>query len=117
MGLDATGLVDAGGMRLKPLAGHPLGLGYLFARHPRLEDVVDDVFSGLSIRPALGRREINPHIGKHIVHRAADSSAPLAPRTLRSLKTHGEFSKRTSVALPLMTSERRVSPLYLSMNV
>ena len=30
------GLV-AGGMRLKPLAGQPLGFGYLFASHPLLE--------------------------------------------------------------------------------
>jgi hypothetical protein len=36
--LDATegGLVAAGGMRLYPLAGHPLGFDYLFASHPHI---------------------------------------------------------------------------------
>ena len=33
------GLGFAGGMRLYPLGGHPLGLGYLFASHPFFEDV------------------------------------------------------------------------------
>ena len=61
-------------MRLKPLAGQPLGLGYLFASHPPLEDV----FVTLCLLTSLGRGEIAPHIGKHIVLRDA-VSAPRMP--------------------------------------
>ena len=39
LGATEGGLVAAGRMRLKPLAGHPLGFAYLFASHPLFEDV------------------------------------------------------------------------------
>ena len=35
-GCHGGGLVAAGGMRLYPLAGQPLGFGYLFASHPHI---------------------------------------------------------------------------------
>ena len=37
LGATEGGLVAAGGMRLKPLAGQTLGFGYLFASHLLLE--------------------------------------------------------------------------------
>jgi len=52
-------------MRLYPLAGQPLGFSYLFASHP----LFDAVFVALCILNSLGRREIPPHIAKHIVLR------------------------------------------------
>ncbi len=68
------GLVAAGGMRLYPLAGQPLGFGYLFASHLLLEDV----FVARRSLISLGCREIEPHIGEHIVLRDA-VSAPRMP--------------------------------------
>ena len=50
-------------MRLYPLGGQTLAFGYLFASHPRL----GSVFVTLRIFISLGRREIVPHIGAHIV--------------------------------------------------
>ena len=38
LGATEGGLVAAGGMRLKPLGGQPLGFGYLFASHPLFDD-------------------------------------------------------------------------------
>ncbi len=57
------GLVAAGGMRLFPLAGQPLGFGYLFASHL----LFDEVFKFLRFLISLGRSEIQPHIVKHII--------------------------------------------------
>jgi hypothetical protein len=65
---EARGLVAAGGMRLYPLAGHPLGFGYLLASHPLFEDL----FATLRTLISLGRRQkIHPHIGKQQVFRYA----------------------------------------------
>ena len=54
------GLVAAGGMRLYPLAGQSLGFGYLFASHPLFEEI----FVTLRTLISLGRRDIEPYIGK-----------------------------------------------------
>ena len=59
-GCHGGGLVAAGGMRLKPLAGQPLGFGYLFASHP----LFDDVFVLLRNLIFLGCGAIVPHIGE-----------------------------------------------------
>ena len=61
------GLVAAGGMRLYPLAGHPLGFAYLFASHPPFKDV----FVILRRPIFLSLSKIVPHIGKHAVLRDA----------------------------------------------
>jgi hypothetical protein len=50
-------------MRLYPLAGQPLGFGYLFASHPPF----DEVFVLLCTHISLGCRKIGPHIVKHII--------------------------------------------------
>ena len=50
-------------MRLYPLAGEPLSFGYLFASHP----LFDAVFVLPRTLMPLGRGEIVPHIGEHMV--------------------------------------------------
>ena len=71
----ARGLVAAGGMRLKPLAGHPLSFGYLFASHP----LFDEVFV-IPRRPkSLSLSKIVPHIGKHVVLTVPYQSADGTP--------------------------------------
>jgi hypothetical protein len=52
-----------------------LAFGYLFASHPLFEDV----FVTLCTLMSLGRSEIPPHIGKHIVLRDALACAVHIP--------------------------------------
>jgi hypothetical protein len=60
--LGATeGLVATGRMRRDPLAGHPLGFGYLCASY----QPPYSVSVTLRTLTSLSRRDIEPHIGKH----------------------------------------------------
>ena len=74
-------------MRLYPLAGQPLGFGYLFASHPPF----DEVFV-IPRRPkSLSLSKIVPHIGKHVVLTVPYQSADGTPggiEIIRPAKTH-----------------------------
>ena len=74
-------------MRLYPLAGQPLGFGYLFASHPPF----DEVFVLLCTHISLGCRKIGPHIGEHVVLTVPYQSADGTPggiEIIRPAKTH-----------------------------
>ena len=62
-------------MRLYPLAGQPLGFGYLFGSHLLLDSVLESLPTQIS----LGRCEIQPHIGEHIVLRHTFSRPVIVP--------------------------------------